>query len=381
MKKLILCFVSFCLIYLPAYSQCGFTAGNENPGYITPANYGANYILGTKYNVPVDGMLVSLNLFGLGTNSNVQMCLYEDNGGVPGNLITTSAAGVVTNGVIALAVTPVFLPAGDYWQMAIFDNAGGTSNHCYYTTTTTQTVYYTSLAFGSSMPANASGFLNYCCQDFQYWMVFGGNDSFSNISEIACETYTAPSGAVYSASGIYNDTIPNTVGCDSIITIDLTINSADVSVSQTGADLSSDVVGASYQWLDCDNAYAIVAGATNQNYTAVSNGNYAVEITENGCTDTSVCLFVNGLGLENIPETIGVTVYPNPTSGSITIVTDKMYDVVTMTIFDISGRLITSEMFYNGSNFNLEFEGEAGTYVLVIQTPAGEISRVTLVKE
>lgn len=37
------------------------------------------------------------------------------------------------------------------------------------------------------------------------------------------DSYTAPSGAVYTSSGIYNDTIPNAAGCDSIITIDLTL--------------------------------------------------------------------------------------------------------------------------------------------------------------
>jgi hypothetical protein len=45
----------------------------------------------------------------------------------------------------------------------------------------------------------------------------------ASISAIACNTYTAPSGNVYTTSGIYIDTIPNVNGCDSIITINLTI--------------------------------------------------------------------------------------------------------------------------------------------------------------
>ncbi len=48
----------------------------------------------------------------------------------------------------------------------------------------------------------------------------------SSISATECETYTAPDGMTYTASGIYTATIPNSQGCDSVITIDLTINDA-----------------------------------------------------------------------------------------------------------------------------------------------------------
>jgi hypothetical protein len=37
-------------------------------------------------------------------------------------------------------------------------------------------------------------------------------------------SYTAPSGTIYTTGGIYYDTIPNAAGCDSIITLDLSLN-------------------------------------------------------------------------------------------------------------------------------------------------------------
>lgn len=46
----------------------------------------------------------------------------------------------------------------------------------------------------------------------------------ASITDTGLDTYTAPSGAVYNATGIYTDTIPNAAGCDSIITIDLTMS-------------------------------------------------------------------------------------------------------------------------------------------------------------
>lgn len=45
----------------------------------------------------------------------------------------------------------------------------------------------------------------------------------------ACGSYTAPSGAVFTSSGTYMDTIPNMAGCDSIITISLVIDTATFS--------------------------------------------------------------------------------------------------------------------------------------------------------
>jgi hypothetical protein len=48
--------------------------------------------------------------------------------------------------------------------------------------------------------------------------------TFSSITASGVDTYTAPSGAVYTTSGVYIDTIATVAGCDSIITINLTMN-------------------------------------------------------------------------------------------------------------------------------------------------------------
>lgn len=73
----------------------------------------------------------------------------------------------------------------------------------------------------------------------------------ASITETACGSYTSSAGNVYSVSGVYTDTIPNGVGCDSIITINLTVTSLDTAVTVSGGTLSSNMMLADYQWLDC----------------------------------------------------------------------------------------------------------------------------------
>jgi len=56
----------------------------------------------------------------------------------------------------------------------------------------------------------------------------------ASITETGLDTYTAPSGAVYDSTGTYYDTIPNAAGCDSIITIDLTMSFTGLEENQFG---------------------------------------------------------------------------------------------------------------------------------------------------
>ena len=65
-----------------------------------------------------------------------------------------------------------------------------------------------------------------------------GGPSNVLINTTACDSFTAPWGAVYSQTGSYSDTLVATNGCDSIITINLTINPAiriRQSISSCGA--------------------------------------------------------------------------------------------------------------------------------------------------
>lgn len=115
------------------------------------------------------------------------------------------------------------------------------------------------------------------------------------------EFYWDQTAMTYTSTGAYIDTISNVGGCDSIVTLDLTILPLpDNNVTQNNTILTSDETGANYQWLDCDNNYSIINGANNQSYTPMTTGNYAVEVTLNTCSDTSDCYIVDYTGIEEI---------------------------------------------------------------------------------
>ncbi|GAB4404648.1 MAG: hypothetical protein OHK0053_30270 [Microscillaceae bacterium] len=84
----------------------------------------------------------------------------------------------------------------------------------------------------------------------------------------------------------------------------------------------------------------IIAGATQQNYTAQQNGNYHVVVTNaNNCSAQSNTLAFTTVGIADL-ERVGVTsVYPNPTNGLLNIQFSDNQQDVQLEIYDVSGRV------------------------------------------
>ena len=65
------------------------------------------------------------------------------------------------------------------------------------------------------------------------------NSSTSIITDTVCDIYTGPSGQTWAVSGTFSDTISNSVGCDSVITINLTVKGTPVGTVSTYAGSTS----------------------------------------------------------------------------------------------------------------------------------------------
>ncbi len=187
--------------------------------------------------------------------------------------------------------------------------------------------------------------------------------STSNITETACFSYTSPSGNVWTTSGVYPDTIPNATGCDSLMFIDLTITTVDTTVTQSGVDLSANASGATYQWVECP-AMTPISGETSQNFTATTNGDYAVEVTENGCTNTSDCYTVNSVSIvESKKESIEI--FPNPTHGELNIQLSST-SASEIKVYNVIGKLIETHNARGKDFISFDIEGPSGYYLIKV---------------
>lgn len=206
--------------------------------------------------------------------------------------------------------------------------------------------------------------------------------TYASLSPTACNGYTVPSGdTTYSNGGMYSDTLKgmNAYGCDSIIEIDLTINTVNTMVSSNAPTLTSQATSASYQWIDCSDNSAI-AGATSGSFTASSNGDYAVEVTQNGCTDTSSCYTINNVGIGARESSSAWSVRPNPTDGAFTVRFGERVQDLKVRILDLQGREVHAQEGFQGKELELELDRPDGIYFL--QLISGERSElIKVVKE
>jgi predicted dienelactone hydrolase len=106
-------------------------------------------------------------------------------------------------------------------------------------------------------------------------------------------------------------------------------------VIENGGVLSSSVVGVTYQWYL--NGVEI-NGATQQNYTPVTNGNYSVQVFfANGCL-SSASIAISSLGTENVDFSV-LEVYPNPTKGVVFLGSD-VHEFDDVEVFDLYGNRV-----------------------------------------
>lgn len=187
-----------------------------------------------------------------------------------------------------------------------------------------------------------------------------------------CESFEWIDGNTYSESNnTATFTIENTAGCDSIISLDLTINTVNVSVILEGASITAILSGATYQWVNCDNNYYFIEGENEQSFTPITNANYAVVITENNCRDTSECVNITGIGIEERTGTMDVQIYPNPASDKINITLNKIMDAE-VSVCNIAGKAFIKYTLEGKSNFDLSISNlEAGVYFVKIQSKDG----------
>lgn len=124
----------------------------------------------------------------------------------------------------------------------------------------------------------------------------------------------------YSTAGTFTNLLSTQLACDSLVFTSINLLPfIDTGITISGETLTANQNGAVYQWIDCEKANLIINGETNQSFTPSSNGNYAVIISFNNCSDTSNCENITTTSvLKNYPND-NIKIYPNPSTGKLII--------------------------------------------------------------
>lgn len=197
---------------------------------------------------------------------------------------------------------------------------------------------------------------------------YGCTPSTSTDEHVACDSFTWTNGVTYTSSNTTaTDTLVSATGCDSIVTLNLTIDTVNTSVTQMGSQLSSDETAAAYQWVACPSMTAI-SGDTSQVFNPSTNGDYAVIVTKNGCTDTSACITVSAVGVIENDFGPGLSLFPNPTKEFVTVDLGATYNDISVQLTDINGKLIRREAYPSNQRLTLQITEDAGVYFLRIRS-------------
>jgi hypothetical protein len=209
---------------------------------------------------------------------------------------------------------------------------------------------------------------------------------------------------VYSLNGIYTDTLVNSIGCDSIINTNITLyptydstqtiylcagdsvlidgnyidstsfyvqniidaNGCNNSITSyvnlyqplnTSVTINNNnllanypsILGVTYQWLDCNTNFIPLIGETNQTFTPIVNGSYAVIIANSTCADTSDCFDFITVGEMSLNDENLVSISPNPVNEILTIsIRSKTPQNAIITIYAADGKVVYANNLTSG---------------------------------
>lgn len=142
----------------------------------------------------------------------------------------------------------------------------------------------------------------------------------------------------------------------------------DKTIKQSHNTLIAIQDSVSYQWYYC-NPWRIITNETKKTFTTTTKGSYAVVLDNGkGCRDTSDCIALNNSGFASTLNSIN-RIYPIPFTSNLTIDLDNYHKEVNIKIYDLTGRQILNNNYFNSKTIELDLkEISKGTYYLHIET-------------
>jgi hypothetical protein len=185
------------------------------------------------------------------------------------------------------------------------------------------------------------------------------------------DTYTFGSQTL-TQPGVYTETFSSVWGCDSVVEFTLEVIIVDVSVTQDGITLTANAQNAEYQWLDCNNNFEPIPGATQQSFTPGQDGSYAVGIYYMGCVGMSECFEVTGVWITDYDADNDLKVYPNPARGYVRVEITQNAEIE---IINMAGKSIFRNLLPAGSNIISLSNMPQGVYIIQSISRKGIITK------
>ncbi len=185
----------------------------------------------------------------------------------------------------------------------------------------------------SFIPTISSDIVQFCAGDSVLIVASDLSSYLWNTGATSQSIYTSISGDFYvvdiESSDCYAQS--NTIQMEML-------QAPNLNVFQMSETLTAEQEGATYQWINCNDNSEIV-DATNQNFTATSNGDYAVVVTNaSGCSDTTACFTVSTINIRELDGLHFISISPNPANNTLFI--ESKTSNSSIQIYDSRGRLV-----------------------------------------
>lgn len=184
----------------------------------------------------------------------------------------------------------------------------------------------------------------------------------------AGESYLLPDGTEPGQSGDYHSVLPGSSGCDSSVTVHLTVlPELTPTILQNGNILFTPDPGDYYVWyLD---GQPLTAGENEQSFAAEEEGAYYVLVIDsNGCEGISPAFFLTISALDEALEEHPFILYPNPAISKIHILFHREPDApVYFSLYDISGKCVRERTLVDRANPVDISDLGSGSYLAVLK--------------